>query len=290
MYSWLDPQVVASDHYLQHKQAYLNQEFFIIRMIIYFFTWTVFSKKLLGFSRVQNSRTLTEGEHKKWYRWSVSYVVMYALTYSFFSVDLLMSLQPHWYSTIFGVYTFAGSLQALFALVILFILWAKYEGAASMVSQDHFHDLGKFLFGFTILWAYIAFSQYMLIWYANLPEETFFFLDRTAGPWLWVSLSLIIMKFIVPFVGLLPRWAKRMPLHLLVMSVIIVLMQFVDIYWLVYPHYSKAAPVFGLMEFFMFTGFMSLLVFLSRNFLLKNPLRVAYDPHLSESDHHHVTF
>ncbi|MCB0362718.1 MAG: molybdopterin oxidoreductase, partial [Bdellovibrionales bacterium] len=232
LYEWLDMEMVANDALLSHKSAYLNLPFFLVRFVAFFGLWLLFSKVLIGRS-LQQDKTGDVGLTHRILPWSVAFIPVFALSYTFFGFDTLMSLEPHWFSTIFGVYTFAGLFQSTMAVTILLILYLHRKGLLkSVVNENHLHDLGKFLFAFTVFWAYIAFSQYMLIWYANLPEETIFYLPRVEHSWLFVSLSLLIFKFIVPFLALLPRWAKRTPAHLAAVSILILVMQYVDIYWL----------------------------------------------------------
>lgn len=139
-----------------------------------------------------------------------------------FSFDLLTSLLPTWYSTIFGIYCFSGMFQSSLALFIMILIFIKNSGfVKGYYTADHIHDVAKFLKGFTVFWAYIAFSQFMLIWYANIPEETEFYLIRTSGGWMSVSMALLVFKFIVPFLVLLPRAAKRNETHLMVVSALI---------------------------------------------------------------------
>ena len=203
-----------------------------------------------------------------------------------------MSLEAHWFSTIFGIYTFAGLFQATMASMLLFIFYIRKKGLLhGYVDENHIHDLGKFLFAFTVFWAYIAFSQYMLIWYANLPEETIFFMPRSHGSWVWVSLSLIVFKFIVPFIALLSRRAKRNPAMLGSVAVLILIMQFVDLYWLIYPNLNPEHElIFGFTEIAVFLGFIGGFVFVVSRFLSQNPLVPYSDPRIQESIHHHVTY
>ena len=199
IYKWLDPKIVAQDALIAHKAPYLNFTFFLVRSVIFFFGWLFFYHRIVSGSLKQDE-TGDENLIKKLIPYSISFIMFFALSYSLLSVDLVMSLEAHWFSTIFGVYTFSGSMQTMFASVILLMLYISKKGWFNgMVSLDHLHDLGKFLLGFTIFWAYIAYSQYMLIWYANIPEETIFFYHRSEGAWAIVSLSLIVFKFIVPF-------------------------------------------------------------------------------------------
>ena len=211
LYLWLDSEVVATDSILQGKSSYLNRTFWILRLFIFTGLWILFATKILDYS-VKQDFDGNESWTRKLVPWSVAFLIFFTLSYSLFSVDLLMSLEPHWFSTIFGVYCFSGLFQSSLAFMILMSLFCQSKGwVTGLLTIEHVHDLAKMLKGFTVFWAYIAFSQFMLIWYANLPEETIFFLHRSQGGWMKISLALIIFKFIVPFVCLLPRWAKRTP-------------------------------------------------------------------------------
>lgn len=290
LFEWLHPEAVKTDNLLQHKEAYLNQTFFVIRFVSCLVLWVWMSRKMI-FNSVKQDETGDQKLTTKTVPLAIASIFVFALTYSLFSVDTLMSLSPHWFSTIFGIYTFSGLFQSTMAAMILLILYIKKNGQlAGYVTEDHLHDLGKYLLGFTVFWAYIAYSQYMLIWYANLPEETFFFMDRAKGSWVYLSASLIVFKFIVPFFALLPRWAKRTPAHLAAVSILILIMQFVDIYWLVYPSYSADSIVFGAPEILIFVGFMGLFLFAVSKFLQKNNLVPIKDPRIEESIHHHVVY
>ena len=177
------------------------------------------------------------------------------VTVTMASVDWLMSLDPHWYSTIFGVYVFSGGALAFVAALTLILLALRRAGVlAAAVTVEHYHDLGKWLFALTVFWAYIAFSQYMLIWYANLPEETIWFKHRLEGNWIWVSGTLLVGRFMLPFMALLSRAAKRNLKVLGFMSVWMLAMHYLDLYWMVMPtlhrhgfhlHWLDAATLHG---------------------------------------------
>ena len=202
-----------------------------------------------------------------------------------------MSLEPHWYSTIFGIYCFAGLFQSSLALVTIVTVYLVNQGLLrGLVSDHHLHDLGKYMKAFTVFYAYIAFSQFMLIWYANLPEETIFYLNRSSGTWLLISWSILIFKFIVPFLLLLPKWAKRNHSQLVLVAMIILIMQYVDIYWLVYPNLDNNNVLFGWQEIGMFMGFLGLFMLVVTRFLAKNNLVPIKDPRIQESIHHEVTY
>lgn len=298
IYEWLHPEVVAKDPLLQHKAPYLNYTFFLIRMGVFFGLWMLFKKLIVGASLKQDETGDVSITHSLVGK-SIAFIAVFALSYSFFSVDTLMSLQPHWFSTIFGVYTFAGLFQSTIAMMILFIIYCMKKGwLTGYVDENHLHDLGKFLFAFTVFWAYIAFSQYMLIWYANLPEETGFIITRSQGAWLPVSIMLILFKFIVPFLALLPRWAKRTPVHLGTVAVLILIMQIVDIVWLSYPNmhahdlqnFTAEHTHYGIMDLLVFCGFLGAFLFTVTRFLSKHSLIPVKDPRISESNHHHVVY
>lgn len=289
LYLWLDHDVVAGDAILQGKSAYLNLGFWAIRLLIFAGLWLLFWKKIIGYSVAQDQDGSESWTHKL-VPVSIAFLLVFALSYSLFSVDLLMSLEPHWFSTIFGVYCFAGLFQSTLAFMILLILYCRKQGLVTgLMTTEHVHDVAKFLKGFTVFWAYIAFSQFMLIWYANLPEETVFYLHRSHGGWMQVSLALLIFKFVVPFVLLLPRWAKRTPSHLVMVCILVLIMQFVDIYWMVYPNY-KEHVVFSWMEIGVFIGFLGGYLLMVTQFFSKHNLVPIKDPRIHESLSHHVTY
>lgn len=290
LYLWLDADVVAADPILTGKAAYLNKTFFAIRFVLFACVWAFFAKKIVGFSLQQDNDGKDEWTALA-LKWSVIFVLVFALSFSFFSVDFLMSLEPHWFSTIFGVYCFAGMFQSTLALLCLISMYVIHKGwARGLVSIEHVHDLAKYTKAFTVFWAYIAFSQFMLIWYANLPEETIFYLHRSHGGWLYISVGLIVFRFVVPFLALLPRWAKRTPSHLASVCVLILVMQYVDLYWLVYPNYSNEFVAFSWMEIGAFVGFLGGFGLVVTQFLTKYNLLPIKDPRKSESTNHHVVY
>ncbi len=290
LYEWMDSSIVANDHLLQKKAAYLNPGFFYTRLVLFFVIWWLFTKFIVGNSVKQD----VSGDEKltlKNLPLSVAFILIFALSYSLFSVDTLMSLLPHWFSTIFGVYCFSGLFQSSLAMLILLLVWLMDKGLLNgFVGEDHLHDLAKLLKGFTVFYAYIAFSQFMLIWYANIPEETEYYLQRAHGGWYYVSLSLLIFKFIVPFIALLPRWAKRNRDYLKIVCWLILIMQYVDIYWMVYPNFNEHHITFSIWEIGVFLGFLGLFLKIVTAFLSRNNLVPIKDPRIEESLHHHVTY
>ena len=290
LYEWFDKAKVSEDALMMHKAGYLNPTFFIIRLVLFFGAWMFFKKKLVGDS-LEQDKTGNDNLTVNSVKYAVGFLVVFALSYSFFAVDIVMALQPHWFSTIFGVYCFAGLFQSTVATLILTTIYFMKQGKLQgLVDDNHLHDLGKYLFAFTVFWAYIAFSQFMLIWYANLPEETIFYLPRMTGSWGAVSVFLILFKFIVPFLALLPKWAKRNTTHLTAVSILILFMQFVDLYWLVFPNVNSEESVGGILEFLVWGGFLGLFLMVVTRFWSKYSIVPVKDPRQHESNHHHVTY
>jgi hypothetical protein len=236
LYEWADADLVASDPLLQKKAAYLNPTFWCIRTIAYAAIWAFLARFYVSHSIAQDSDG-DIGRTSAMQALAPVAIILYAITQTFASIDWVMSLQPTWFSTMFGVYFFAGSCAGCFATVILLLSLLKNAGRlGDAVNREHFHDMGKMLFAFgVVFWAYIGFSQYMLIWYANIPVETGWFFPRYMSGWFWVSWLLILGHFALPFVMLITRWTKRFRCSLTVIAAWMVLMFLVDMYWLVMP-------------------------------------------------------
>ncbi len=238
LFHWTHSVAVEADQMLAWKQAYLNPEFFNIRMIAFMLIWSGLAYFFYSNSVASDTAPQAEVE-KRFHRMrymSAPALFLFALSATFGVFDLLMSLDPHWFSTMFGVYFFAGSAVTIHALLALLVLAFHQSGyLREVINIEHYHDLGKLMFGFTVFWTYIGFSQYFLIWYANIPEETMWFAYRIKDDFLALSVLLCLGRFAVPFFYLLRRPVKRNPMLLAVGAVIIVFMQFVDHYWLVQP-------------------------------------------------------
>ena len=235
LYEWLDPQIVAADHILQAKSRYLNLPFFATRALVYFGIWCA----LVWFfwrRSLEQDKTGSPDLSLRMERVSYPALILFALTVTFASFDWLMSLTPHWFSTIFGVYYFAGCAVGFLAFIILSLFVLQRMGVlTSSVNIEHYHELGKLLFAFIVFWGYIAFSQYMLIWYANVPEETAWYLPRQEHSWAAVSLILIFGHLFIPFLGLLSRSVKRRPAMLAGWAVWILVMHWLDLQYVVMP-------------------------------------------------------
>ena len=243
---WVHPE--PGDVILASKSAWLNVPFFTVRLFVYVAIWITMYFVIVGNSFRQDRRNDITPTRRNWML-SAPITIFYGVTISFAAFDLLMSLYPHWFSTIFGVYYFSASLVGALAVITIVAVLLKKAGLlGDWLIMDRFHDLGKLLFAFNVFWAYIAFSQYLLIWYADLPEEIIFFTYRFEHGWEVVSMLLLVLHFIIPFILLLSEGAKRNLNVLLTGAVILLVAHFVDMYWLVMPNYNHDQVVFGWME------------------------------------------
>lgn len=247
LFHWAHTEAVAEDKILQGKAPYLNVTFFVIRTFIFIGIWILFYFALYRNSKKQDL-TGDQGLTKANIRLSAIFIPLFAISITFTAVDFLMSLEPHWFSTIFGVYFFSGTVIAALAAVTLAVVLLKDKGYFSpWITGDHLYSLGALLFAFVNFWAYIAFSQFLLIWYADLPEETFWFLTRWEGSWIIFSLLLIIIHFIIPYAALLTQPSKMDPKRLKFISIWLLFAHLFDIFWLVMPNMAtlKTGYVFS---------------------------------------------
>ena len=235
LYSWSVPGAAAHDALLRWKAPYLNVPFFLVRAAIYFASWSFIALLYYRVSRDQDA-TGDPAPSARLRRLAGPAIIILAVTQTLASVDWIMSLTPHWYSTIFGVYFFAGAFVGFIALLsVVAPAMRRASLLDAVISAEHLHDVGKLLFGFTAFWAYIAFSQFLLIWYANLPEETIWYRARLEGSWLVVSFLLMVGHFVAPFFYLMGRPVKRKNWTLAVGGTWLLAMHFVDLYWQVMP-------------------------------------------------------
>jgi hypothetical protein len=257
LYPWFDPATLHGElaHAVASKTRYLNVPGFVWRAVVYFVIWIVVAWLLRAWSVRQDAAggvTLSLWQR----RLGAGSIPFVGLAMTFAAFDWLMSLDPRFYSTIFGVYWFAGSFVCAFAVVIIAAAWTRAEptGFGHLMNADHFHSLGKFLLAFTAFWAYVAFSQFMLIWIANIPEEVPWYILRINGGWRWVGAFLAVFHFIVPFFLLLNRAVTRNPRRLAWAAAWILFVHWVDLYWLVMPHVSPDGPRPSLLDLTAFVG------------------------------------
>ncbi|MBI2027567.1 MAG: quinol:cytochrome C oxidoreductase [Deltaproteobacteria bacterium] len=286
LYEWSNAQHLSHDVALQSKSHYLNIPFFAIRSLSYMLIlWFLYIKVIKPSYEQDYTENIQTTAHL--WKWSCIGLFLFGLTVQFLSFDWLMSLSPHWFSTIFGVYVFSGCVVGGLSAMILVIALLRYFGYMAMVTEHHLHDLGKLLFGLNVFWAYIAFSQYMLIWYGNMPEETVFFIVRQTGEWKNFSLILPIGHFVIPFLFLISRSVKRNIILLSFGAFWLLLMHCADLFWLIMPNFSKEKVPFGSLEIGAFVWGLSLFLFAALSKLQKNALVPIRDPHLADSINFH---
>ncbi len=244
LYPWMNRTLMASNKVLAAKSSYLEKDFFIERSVVYFVLWTIWALMIYRNSIKQDTERSAERMHSI-SRWSAPGLFMAVVVGSLASFDWLMSLMPGWYSTIFGLYYLSNGALGFIAVVTLVLLSFRKNGIlAHTVQEEHYHDLGKWLFALTCFYAYIATSQYILIWYADLPEETIFYRMRSVGSWLPFSLSLPVLRFFFPFFTLLCRPMKRKFTIIGFIAAWSLLMVYMDLYWLVMPNFHAEGPAF----------------------------------------------
>ncbi|MEJ5349977.1 MAG: quinol:cytochrome C oxidoreductase [Melioribacteraceae bacterium] len=280
VFEWLHPEILKIDELLKSKAPYLNQNFFIVRIFVFISIWLIFFYFLLRNS-IKQDENKDQALTKKNIKFSAAFMPFFAITITFTAIDWLMSLEPHWFSTIFGVYYFSGSVLAALASSTIAIVLLNEKGyLLKGLSNDHYYSLGALLFAFVNFWAYIAFSQYLLIWYANLPEETIWFLNRWQGSWIYFSIGLIIIHFVVPYFGLLSQPSKMNPKRLLLMSIWILFAHYYDLFWLAIPNYSKNQVIFSWNEISFLVFAIGLLIIIFYAFANKFNLVPIGDPKL----------
>jgi hypothetical protein len=286
LYPWTHAEVLAHDPVVAAKKAYLNEPFFLLRMVVFLAVWAGFAFLLRRTSLAQDHE---EGgrEHRAMFRLSAFFLPAFAVTFSLASFDWLMSLDPRWYSTIFAIYQFAGLLVSGIAAITLFVVLLRERGhLAGIVNESHLHDLGKLLFAFSIFWAYIWVSQYLLIWYANIPEEAVYYHVRTNGPWLFWFALVLVLNWIVPFTVLMTRSAKRNPTMLKWIAAVILVGHWLDLYVVAAPSVLHHVRL-GLPEIVITAGYAALFFAVTSRALSRAPVVARHDPFLAESLRHH---
>jgi hypothetical protein len=289
LYVWTQPQA-RQDANIQSKTAYLNVPFFIVRAVIYFAIWTFYARILSKWSREQD-RTGDEILIGKMRAWSAPGLIVFTFSASFALFDWIMSLEPRWFSTIYGAMFLIGQVLEAFALVIMIVVvLGRVPPFSDYLTPQHYHDLGNMLFAFTILWAYLSFSQYLIIWAGNLPDEIPWYLNRLNHGWAAIGALLILLHFCLPFALMLQRPVKRRPNLLFKLCVFMLAMRIVDVYWIVAPaFYSRHIQVkwtdFAAM---LAVGGLWLILFFRQ--LRSRPLLPLNDPRLRGAPREMVAF
>jgi hypothetical protein len=246
LYSWARPEAVAGDELLRHKSAYLNVPFFAARLAVYFIAWLTVAYLVNRWSLRQEQAAdwaARDAIERRLALFSGFGLLIYGITMTFAAVDWAMSLEPEWYSTIYGVLILVGQLLGAMAFaVVITALLANYEPLSEVITPDHLHDIGNLLVTCVLFWAYIAFSQLLITWSGNLPEEIRWYMHRTQGGWEWVGLSLALFQFALPFILLLSRDIKCHVRRLAIIAAVILFMHLVDVFWIVMPAFYRQGP------------------------------------------------
>lgn len=293
IYHWTDTEHVKHDAILNWKKGFLNKNFFTVWTLLTIFLWWLLGKKMRDFSRSTDKGPMgvEEGKAFIWKNtiWAALFMIVFALTVmSTIPWLWLMSIDAHWYSTMYSWYTFASTFVSGMALIALFVIYLKNRGYLEYTTEEHLHDLGKFMFAFSVFWTYLWFSQYMLIWYSNQPEETKYFEPRVEGAYRTIFFLNIIINFLAPLLLLMKRGAKRNYTTVTVLAVLIIFGHWLDFFQMVQPGISRDHVPMMLYDLGVGLGFVGLIMFVTARTLSKNPLVAKYHPFFKESVIHHT--
>jgi len=285
LFVWMDSEVVAHDKLLQGKASYLNVPFFLIRAVIYIAGWATYRHFSRKFSIAQDNAS-DNSNFKKNFRWSAGFLVFYLISESMMSWDWIMSVEPHWFSTLFGWYVFASMFVSGITVIAMITIYLKSKGYLEQVNDSHIHDLAKFMFAISIFWTYLWFSQFMLIWYANIPEEVTYFVARFQDYKL-PFLGMLVMNFAFPILILMNSDYKRMNWFVVMAGIVILLGHYVDVFNMIMPGTVGDQWFIGVPEIGSILFFLGLFIYIVFNALTKAPLVAKRNPFIEESKHFH---
>jgi hypothetical protein len=293
IYEWLDKDHVMKDEVLKGKSGFLSPTFFTVWSILTIGLWIALGIKMRSLSRSIDNHKLSVEEGKKYMFnntvWAAIYIVWFALTVASVTPWLwLMSIDAHWFSTMYSWYTFASTFVAGMALISLFVIYLKNRGYLEYVNQEHLHDLGKFQFAFSIFWTYLWFAQFMLTWYANISEETIYFKPRFDGAYTGIFYLNLVINFLAPLLIYMSRNSKRNYATVTFMSILIIFGHWLDFYQMVFPHHYPNHVPMNLFDFGIALGFVGLIMWQTGTVLSKYPLLAKNHPFLKESIIHHT--
>jgi len=292
IYEWLNKEAVSKDPILNFKKGFLNPTFFFIWTLVTLGVWSFVGWKMRQLSKRSDSpMTQEEGRQFLWTNtvWAAIFIVFFALTVASTIPWLwLMSIDAHWFSTMYSWYTFASTFVSGMSLIALFVIYLKNQNQLEFVNEEHLHDLGKFMFAFSIFWTYLWFSQFMLIWYANIPEETVYFKARMQGPYRGLFFLNLVVNFLAPILILMKRGSKRNYTTVTFMAVVLILGHWIDFYQMVMPGTIGEQFSLGWFEFGILALYVGLLMFFTGRALARAPLVALYHPYLKESIVHHA--
>jgi len=285
LYEWSHPEELAHDHLIQHKSPYLNVPFWGIRILLFFGLWILLTKWMRKISLKEDQ----EGGMSYFYKsehLSKVFIFIVAVSFSAFSVDMLMSLQVHWFSTIFAAKMFISAFQHGAAVITLIVIILHKYGYLQVLNRSHLHDFTRYMFMLAIVWGYFTFAQFMLIWYGNIPEETSYYVHRWHGPFQVLFYASIVLNWFIPFLFLMPRSTSRSKIVMVPVIVLLLLGQYVELYYEIWPATLHEAK-FGLLEIGTWLGYAGLFTLVVITYLAKANLVPKNHPYLEESIHHH---
>ena len=285
LFIWMDPEVVSHDKIIAAKKGYLNVPFVLARGLFFLAGWSLYRYFSRKFSLAQDLANDNK-YHKKNFRISAAFLVFYIVTESIMSWDWIMSIDPHWFSTLFGWYVFASMFVSGISTIALVTIYLKSKGYLKEVNDSHIHDLGKFMFGVSVFWTYLWFSQFMLIWYSNIPEEVTYFITRMEDYKL-PFFGMVVMNFIFPFLMLMNSDYKRMNTFIVTTGVVIIIGHYIDVFNMIMPSAVGDQWFIGITEIGGFMFFMGLFIYIVFNELTKAPLIAKGDPFYGESERFH---
>ena len=287
LFIWMDPDVVAHDALIQGKESWLNKPWFLIRGLIFLGGWSLYRYFSRKFSVAQDNADINDNRNfKKNFRISAGFLVFFIYTESMMSWDWIMSVDPHWFSTLFGWYLLASMLVSGITVIAMIAIYLKSKGVLEFVNDSHIHDLAKFMFGFSIFWTYLWFSQFMLIWYSNIPEEVTYFVTRIEDYNL-PFFGMVVMNFVFPLLLLMNSDYKRINWFVIMTGIVLLCGHYVDIFNMIMPATVGDRWFIGIPEIgaiLLFAGLFMLIVFTA---LGKHPLLAKGNPFIKESEHFH---
>ena len=285
LFIWMDPEVVAHDKLIAGKTGFLNLPFFFARAVFFLSGWSLYRYFSRKFSLAQDLAD-DISNHKKNFRISAAFLVFYIVTESIMSWDWIMSIDPHWFSTLFGWYVFASMFVSGITVIALITIYLKSKGYLEFVNDSHIHDLGKFMFGISVFWTYLWFSQFMLIWYSNIPEEVTYFITRIEDYNL-PFFGMLVMNFIFPLLILMNSDYKRVNYFMVMAGVVIILGHYMDVFNMIMPSAVGDQWFIGSAEIGGFLFFLGLFIFIVFKEMTKAPLLAKGDPYMGESKRFH---
>jgi hypothetical protein len=293
LYEWVDKDAVAKDAALKGKSGFLSPAFFTIYTVLTIGLWTLLGMKMRNLSRSIDDTKLTVEEGKRYIFtntvWAAVYIVWFALTVMSVVPWLwLMSLDAHWFSTMYSWYTFGSTWVSGIALMTIFIIYLKNQGYLEYTDEEHLHDMAKYQFAFSIFWCYLWFDQFMLIWYANISEETVYFKTRFEGAYAGIFYLNLIINFVAPLLIYMKRGSKRNWGTVTFMSVLLIFGHWLDFYQMVFPKVDPDHVQMNLFDFGIALGFVGLIMWQTARVLSKFPMLAKNHPFLKESIIHHT--